>query len=77
MYVSQCSNQTCNGIMEFVGTSETVSIDHIQRVQRFQEEAMNQADQKLFLLYKCSCCNRIDVRANARLEKSLNSKAIF
>ncbi|GAB7057657.1 MULTISPECIES: hypothetical protein [unclassified Paenibacillus] len=73
IFMKEDCNQ-CNGIMELIGKSTSISVSSIEKVHRFEEDDLYQADTELFLIYKCSCCQRLEIRANSMLEDRLNGK---
>jgi hypothetical protein len=71
-----CSTKTCNGVMELVARNQTLSLIGFERVHRTQEDSLLDSDKSMVLLYKCSCCQRLDFRVNDALNTMLNDRSM-
>ncbi len=78
MVNTQCSpNFLCNGILEFIGKNNQASLWGIERMKRIDEEEALNSDEEMIMVYKCSCCQRLEFRANNVLNRKLNDRRIF
>lgn len=74
---NNCNDPLCNGMLELVAMNENVGIAGFKKVDRILEETLMHSSRPLLLIYKCSCCQRIDFRANNKLSEMMNDRSVF
>jgi hypothetical protein len=74
---NNCSDISCNGVMELVARSENIRHLGIKKVNRLQELPLMRSGSALLLVYKCSRCQKIDFRANNKLSEVLDDRSVF